>query len=212
MKKDWFDISHASQYLSGSVILYQGEPVYIHSVDYTGDRSRDRDRWSITYSLLHQTSNSQPVYKEANVFADEWDLSTIPLGLCNHNGWAYNVMRTPRRMWKVGLTSRSLVMETLVKGQPEINKNKCLFSRSFSNMAKRRYPSYDRVFSDPKDFYTVAFSPEFAITTLRFNGEDRLLLHRYDKIVGEAKKDGPVLSPEYKYLQESLSNDLNIFG
>lgn len=191
--KDFFNADHANQYLSESIIRYKGEPIYVRSVRAAKGNSID-----IFYLNLDDTHVNDKV---ANYPHEDFDLSPIPLGMCDmRDGRGGFLARQPARMWKIGLHYRNLV--TYDPNRPELPANfgarNLFFTEGFLNMVRNNYFKFEEAAVNAAKNGLAMFSREFAL-----NNKGQLLYKTLGP-VGSYSKAGPKLDDKFFYLKEML--------
>lgn len=199
-KKLWHNTEHADAYLSSSVIRLGEDPIYVHRV--YGDQ--------ISYWPLGKVGGRNKV-NVVNLYHDEVNLNPVPLGMLatsESSKATCFLSRSPRRAWKQGLASSSLILEKINKDDKakriRFNKNDVLYSLSLKNTIKNKYIEADAAakLSKEEDI-PVAFGRRFAI----WNG--KIFYKDKGVPVGTWLKTGFQLNDEFLFLKEALLEDLN---
>lgn len=152
----WDNYEDARMRCSGSVVRYEGKPIYIHEV--TGD--------------LHIKFTSLLSQRQKTVKLDDpkIDWKPVPAGFVNTGGTMAYVCRRPVRKWKQGLHRDNI---HVVEGdrRHRLRYADLLRSREFGRCAMRDYPKFDNAMEavaagkDAKSKVLArAFSPEFGLT------------------------------------------------
>ena len=194
MKLDFYDVHHASNYLTESIIRVAGHPVYVMEV---GGRP-----YRLSYVPTDDMYNTR-TSKTIMLDDEDVDLEPIPLGLCNYRSCSAYLTRIPRRAWKVGLTTRALHI-TWIRDNPGLGTD-ILWSENFVQMVKGRYPVLDTTKLLGSGQPSFAFDRHFTVVKER-NAFKVYYKWRNDECIGEYSIDrrSIVLKEKFCYLRESL--------
>jgi hypothetical protein len=199
--RSFYDLDQAFSYLTNSVIRVGGKAVMV-----TGVLPGDQGHVLNFYRLDDGRKKNDYILHNA----PEVDMEPVPLGLLSiddKSSYTDTVMcsRSPRRLWKVGLTYETLctnvVHEERHNYTPSIN---VLQSKELGRTIEGSYPVYAAAKElVGKKNRLVAFSRRFAVD------KDDLYYQTYQVPVGMAEKDRPSLLPEFDFLQQVLEEDFH---
>ena len=202
--KEFFNLDHASAYLNGSLVRYNGEICFVDGVG-----GSKRSGFSVNLADLISGSHR---FSDISVKADGLDMNSPPLGFVNvplsKGNAVVRAMRIPSRTWKIGLTVGTLFVDVLDR---DIDKPVAASTSLFHHDSLRRtilgnFPSFtDSINHVAMNVNTsMAFSRRFAVRT---NGSLYHIFH--GSPVGTFKANGSVeLLPTFKFLKESLDRTL----
>ena len=204
--KEFFNHDHASAYLNGSLVRYQGEVCFVDGVG--GSKKA-----GFKINLAELVSGSLK-FSDVLLTDDRLDLNSPPLGFVNISGskgisFVVRAMRVPSRTWKIGLTASTLFVDVLDR---EVDKPVAGSSGLFHHTSLKKtivgdFPSFDesRLFVAKNLNSSMAFSRRFA---LKSNGNLYHIFH--PSPVGTFKASGEVeFLPTFKFLKESLDRTLS---
>ena len=181
---------HAGQYLTGSIIRYKEEPIYI------ADVSRDILFYCLNYEIdLGQAS------KQVGIKNKDIDMSAFNIGYVNiakklNSGCkAVRVFRKPLRHSRVGLDTSSFY-------SPDGAPNTTIYNIGFYNNVVNKFPKLSEIFNNKSSI--IAFSKNFAVDT----GSDKLYYLYADSDVGVMNKNDLYLKDEYIFLSELLEKNV----
>lgn len=194
---DYYDLNHARQRLSGSVVQLDDKFVHISNVD-----KAPKGNFLINYFNLSdpQQNNHVGYIPKQKVSTKNFLLGYVNFGRMNN---AVFCKRMPSRMWKEGLQHNNVVTQEprsttyLSLG----HTSRIIISPEFDDMLNNRYPEYDEAKKKLKDTPCVAFSRQFAI-----DSEENLIFR--NKVVGVCRKV-PELKNKYSYLSELLEQEIH---
>jgi hypothetical protein len=195
--KEYYDVAHARQRLSGCIVQLDNKYIRIQEVGGGPKKSV----YQILYSNLGQDTLHVGYIPEQEVKTDNlllgyvnmsWRKEAIPL-------W---VTRYPARIYKDGLHPYNVHVEILKKG---LSNPGILFTLEYEKhlvkTLKNKFPSYEETLK--KDWvYGLAFSRSFVVDNRK------QLIFRNKDVVGIAEKE-PQLFDEFFYLKELLQQELH---
>ncbi len=208
---DFSDVDHAAGYLNGSIVRWDGQPTYVHTI------SRVRDTPKLQLLVNHAPLS---VGAERTDAIHKLDFSPMNIGMYNVSikdqfREAIWMERIPARRWKVGVTKSGLrhvpvrteadnIWWSVLKeggGFKAWNLN-----RDMIRMLMKDYPKYDEVMEQVRKYtrMSVAFSANFAVMAQG----NKLMYRRHPEPVGKCRALGPDLQVKYKFLKEILQEDL----
>lgn len=190
-KKDFYDVNHANLRLSGTIVRLGDLPIYISEVN---------EDWSVRAKYLIS-------YKDLRIpdllNSEALDISPVPLGFCQMGETCSYLMRMPRRRTKQGLSEDSINAHD---GPRNFIMESKAYSQSLGNTIINNYPPLAAAIKMlGKGFYSVGIARNWALYR---HGTRTLLLYKYYGQVGELANGVFSLTEEYRYLQESLDEEL----
>lgn len=202
--KNFFDIEHARAYLSGSFIRIRDRVAHVDTVN--AGRSKGE------YQLVFEYVGDRATPRVVNYPSPEVDFNPFPMGWYakkrGKEGWqAFYLSRLPSRGWKVGLTPRVLNVQRLgvtSSRYQAVDPQDILWTQEFDKTVRGEYEPYEKVYSIISRSKTaeIPFSRRFCTR------QGQLFYRFFDEPVGVPEKTGPVLLPDYQYLEEALREDL----
>lgn len=206
---DFDSPQHASGYLSGSVVRYQGQPTNI--VDVV---EGDEGQYTTHHRLLVNQGRGR---NNINDLMDgKFNLHPVPLGMMNIRGdnkqiaEAVYMTRVPERRWKVGLTQNGTRIIPVRYEEDNMfwrMDRQWFLSMDMHDCIVGEYPSFDNAIRMLKRSRrrSVAFSRNFALVA-----EGKKLMYRANhEPVGDVQADHPSLFPKYEWLYELIMEDYN---
>jgi hypothetical protein len=200
----FYGIDHARQYLNGSVIRVDGDPVYVTGCGFDDDGEK-----TLTYLLL--------IYMEEPPFtirldSDRINFDPVPLGMFNcrdgrGRSTAAYLSRYPARQWKQGLTAEVMqVISVCPNGYVPALRD--IFPKEgLARTIKGMYPDLDEALANiqaAKDT-SVALSRNFAV-----DDTEALLYQGTQKPIGTLNIEDrtAILFRPFHYLKEMLEEEL----
>lgn len=187
------DQVYANDRLNGSVVRHEDRPVWCEFVEDGNARVKymGTDRWS-------------------NVPYMELDLTPVPLGNVNINGFVVYVSRMPkRRDWRQGLRLANMRFDGVI-GNARIN----IVSNELANTILGAYPDitdcFDRIGNG--ECNGSAFSHHFSVGEKRKKGF-QLYYKTFTIGVADITDGGQIktqLNDEFKFLEEFLKEEMKI--
>ncbi len=173
----------ASMRLAGTVVRFRGEPFYIRDVDGGDGGLTVRGKFLISGKLVDALK----------LGVEDWNFIPVPLGYVNlPRGDARFESRMPTRKWKQGLAKNHL-------------RHTQIDSRSLGKTILGQYPTLGRAKERTLEReVTTAFARNWALG----GGANNIHVLYRDKRVGRMEEDGIHLSPEYRFLQEDLQENI----
>ena len=200
MKDKFADVRHAHQYLSGSVVMLGAKPVYVTEV-WIDENDKDR------VDYVEVGTNNR-----ANCRIADLTGCTLSLGMTNmplvdygiEGRLAFFVRRTPRRMWKVGLSRNNIRFGNV---QPDSGfrfpqpAGNYLVSQPFRETLDNKFPDIEAAAKAAKDTkFATAFDRNFAV-----DNNQEVYFKTFGHPVGSVgSTSGAVLRPQYRYLEQLL--------
>lgn len=205
-QKVFFDLTHANAYLSDSVIRVGGEPVFVDSI-----RELKNYEWEMRYWVLGKVGGENKL-KTISLKNPEIDMNPVPLGMLATGAESKAtcfISRSPRRAWKIGLTTSSMIINDVDK-QAKKNirwgKAAVLYSSSLRNTINDEYLSIKKAYTlSTQEDIPVAFDRNFAVWN------NQLFARDLGIPIGSVDKNARVgLKDEFTYLKESLDEALDV--
>lgn len=163
-------VDDLAQIFTDSVIVYDGEPVYVKSV------SKDRELSVIPLNKPFTAAN----IKTVNIEDGKFNFTPVSLGFCNEGGDSFYVTRVPKRQYKQGLVKTSISAQYINEGYSNdgLRKVRGLVCCSMYSCIKGEYPSIETAIKsiDKKGTRSIAFSRNFSID------EEFNLYYKTDKV------------------------------
>ena len=202
-------LEEAQMRLVGSVVSYDGEPVYIRAVEAVapGDPKPDIFRvYAKPLPLVNDRGDEDPAQFRKFISSRKFDFSTPRLGwFVGDKGRLYFASRAPLRQQRQGLSQNNLGIND-VRGMGGMNFNRALACQGFVDMLKGVVHDFDHSYGlmvrDP-ELSGVALNYEFALIRDDDLPELIYLYHKMNK-VGFIAQGRTVLKNNVQYLRESL--------
>jgi len=186
--------------LENTVVLYDGEPVYINRVE-DGAELGEVARVFFTKLPLDDRRETRKFLSSR-----KFDLAPFPMGYMNYNKDAIFVTRSPIRQNRQGLCVHTVRTTTIDGGRADIGFIRMISDQGFTDMVKGVYPSFpDAVdLMEEESYYSVALSRSIALKVDR--DLDVLFLKKNNTNCGIALRGeiGIRLSKKYHFLREEL--------
>jgi hypothetical protein len=202
--KKWYNIDQITRYLVSSVVRYDGYPVFVTAIQFG-----DGEWYNIHFTDL--LTNEKNMKRSTS---PDWNFDPVPLGFVNMSKFgqqelAFVAMRKPLRAWKTGVSTKTLVVESVSYHIPHPRMVKSyLTSRALARCVIGDYPSYEKATAKlaprrgRETVSMIAFSRRFAVDT-----DSKLYHHLHYGPVGTWKDDID-LDENYKFLHETLAEDM----
>jgi len=187
--------------LEGSVVMYDGSPVYIAKVDDAID-----DIARVWISDLPYVGGAKTTRKFLS--SKKFDLAPFKMGYFNYEGRAIFASRAPIRQYKQGLTSGTLTLQNTQGkgGEVGVSFARAIANQGFVDMIHNKYPDFKTAgdLLGDKNTSSVAVSRTFAFVI--DNDIDALLLmHKFVRCGICLKGDKSLRVPEkFHFLREEM--------
>jgi len=139
------NIHDAQMRLSGTVVLYDGDPVYIRDIGQKDPGDPKDDVFRVYAEKLPRTGRDNLAEMRKFISSKKFDMAPFPMGFINRGGYAYYATRTPRRQQKQGLSEGTFF--TTVPGfeneKAGLSFGNAVQSREFVDCIKGVYPSME---------------------------------------------------------------------
>lgn len=200
-------VNDANMRLSGTIVLYDGKPVFIREVGAIGEgEGKNGDIYRVYINELPIKRGAQTERKF--ISSKKFDLAPFPMGFMNTEaGKAVYLSRAPRRQQKQGLSEATLSQYAVgdLTGARVVRFADLTNSQPFVDCINGKYPSVAEATQLVKDGAdSVAFSRCFAIARDSSLPELIYLYHKKDK-VGFIMDGKLKLSAKGRCLRESLN-------
>lgn len=176
-------IEQARMRLNGSVITYEGEPVYVAEIASRGSKLvATCYKWpnpmdgmnSITVELDHPDLN----FRKFKVGYLNFKRQPNRLAANTSKGQAFYIVRDTNRQQVQGLATRNLYYNSADRGFVPISQN-VMFNDGFADMMMNKYPTVQEALDMIEAGWdSVAVSSVFAIGTSKASPKLRLLEYR----------------------------------
>lgn len=168
---------YANTRLASTIVMYKRKPVYVIEVK--------RDMTVIV-------AEDFPVYtRRKRVPLEDLNITDFKLGFLNKDGLAtYLARRTLRSDWRQGLRTNNVNSS---QGRATLV--------DIANVLKQRYPSLEDAMRTRRLVHSIAWCPEFALST-------NDLIWRYER-VGKVEDGNLVLDNNFKFLTSQLMEAVN---
>ena len=206
-------LEEAEMRLNGTVVLYDGEPVYITRVAKAGPDDGKADVFRVYAQPLPYKPNGgleDGAFRKF-ISSKKFDLSTFKMGFMNYKGEAIYCSRKPARQYKQGISNNTFVTKPLTGDKPfpygakAYRLTDLITDKSFVDMVKGVYPSFEKAREKvSKDGGSCAFSREYALMADADLDGLIYLYHKGDK-VGFILDDKVKLANKMKCLKEALA-------
>lgn len=198
------DLPDAQMRLQNSVVLYDGEPVYITDISQGGEGDPKEDVFRVYACPLPYDGAQKPLRKF--ISSRKFDLAPFPMGFMNYRGRAYYCSRLPRRQQRQGLSTATFqAFDILTQDPSDVRLERLLPEKEFFNCIKGTFPSFPEALRliEKADVMSVAFSRSFAVAKDDDMEELVFLYHKKEK-VGFIMEGELKLSKKGRCLRESL--------
>ena len=217
LKGDTYEtVEEASMRLTGSVVLYDGDPVYVTNV--TGvdnmEEGGGKDIFRVYATPLPFNIERDVVDKQIRKYisSKKFNLSAFKLGYCNlGTGKAVFLSRVAMRQNRQGLTGDTLCIRSISGHNPmDVGFKELVASKGFVSCIKGIYPNYKEFDHEEKveGLTSLALSRNIALQ----KDEDGLgLIYAYHRGVkcGYVKDGGRLfISNKFKFLKEEFEESL----
>lgn len=163
-------LEDAERCLTGTVVMYDGEPVYISGVGPAAPGDPKPDIFRVYAVPLPSANIERGGNEEIRKFISsrKFDLRTVKLGFVNlPDDVLVYCSRNPARQFKQGLCAATLACNLIIDphGVRQVKLNTLLARQEFVDTIKGKYPSFEEACSTvERGFRTgAAFSREFAV-------------------------------------------------
>jgi hypothetical protein len=207
---NWYDsIEEASLRLVNSVILYDGEPVYVTQCDQNQDVYGDNLIRVFFLALPLKTNEHMKTYRRV-ISSPKFDFKPFPLGFMVINGGLFYLGRGAIRKYQQGLTEGNLSVTSVNKFNGyRVRLSDLIYMDSFYKLIKGdNYPELANVqqAQDPWNPLCVPISRSFAVIG-EDNGSLSLAYGKLGQVIGRVERGTPVLNPKFEYLREFLKKE-----
>lgn len=218
LKGDTYEtVEEANMRLTGSVVLYDGDPVYVTNV--TGvdnvDEGGGKDIFRVyatplPFNIEKDIAGGKEIRKY--ISSKKFNLSAFKLGYCNLGyGKAVFLSRVAMRQNRQGLTGDTLRIRSISDNNPtDVGFKELVASKGFVSCIKGIYPNYKEFDYEEKaeGLTSMALSRNIA---LQKDEEGLGLIYAYHRGVkcGYVKDGGRLfISNKFKFLKEEFEESL----
>lgn len=192
----WYQtLDDARLRLSGTVILFDGKPVFIDAINY----ANDSDDIVLSGLSLPKFTPNEPI----SLHDPRWEAFDFPLGFMNTSYHAYYLSRRPVRRNRQGLSNDNM-NATRADGQYGQHFRELIEDPGFCDMFSNTYPTVREaeVRLRATDAQSAAFHKTLALVK---DPTGVLKLSYKGRLVGYGSpKEGFRIPSEFKYLRETL--------
>jgi hypothetical protein len=188
-------VEEAEMRLVSTVVMYDGDPVYITKVGNARPGDPKEDILRVYAHPLpfdpHKLGDieARAAVKEKEemrkfISSRKFDMKTIKMGFMNIKGELLYCSRKPARQFKQGVSNNTFVSQAITGGARALNLVNAVGLKEFADMLKGVYPTFDEaVRTMNKGKITgVAFHRQFALVRDPALPELLYLYHKSDKV------------------------------
>lgn len=206
LKGDTYEeIDEVKTRVEGSIVLYDGRPVYITKVGYP-EAGDDKEIARVYFRQLPYVGGRDGGETRKYLSSKKFDLAPFKMGYINYGRDAYFLARTPVRQYKQGLSGATLTSTDVMGKKVPLSFADLIQKQAFVDMFDGKYPSFrdaGELLGEEKN-NSVAISRTFAFT-LDHELEALYLLHKGVKCGLAYKKDrGIRVPPKFNFLREEM--------
>lgn len=206
-------LEEAEMRLNGTVVLYDGEPVYVNRIATAAPGDPKQDIFRVYARPLPLDKKEEGKGEEFRKFisSKKFDLSTFKMGFMNRNGKIYYCSRAPKRQYKQGISTNTLVCDPVdkndfeyhQKGSPRLTH--LIYEQCFADMVRGIYPSFEEAMKLllEEETNAVAFCREYALSKDKDLDGLIYLYHKTNK-VGFILNEQVNLAKKMRCLKETL--------
>lgn len=207
----FFDQDHLTSRLQGCLISWQGKPAYVSNTSFKQSGS-----------FLHLNTISQIIERRGYtiVRADDPEVSylPLPLGFSAIPGEKVSFSRSPKRMWKIGLTEKNIITYSYPKNRDNgtrffpinalrTNLNNDILA-AIDRIAQNQFTGIEAAYNIVTDKKSVvnfcSFSRNHALATI--TPDKVALVDRFRGQIGTYKPDtGFVLENKFMFMKEKMA-------
>ena len=206
LKVDYETVEEAKMRLVGTIVRYDGQPVYITAVSSVNDTAEGGGKdifrvYANPLPLTRDAARGQEQFRKY-ISSKKFDLSPVKLGFINQGGRAIFVTRSTARQNQQGLNEANCLLTSL-DGLPSMSWSKLIYDVSFLDGINGKYPSIQEALRRLRGLdKSVAVSRDVALS---MDEEiDLITVHYRDKRVGFCADDEVKISRKFKYLKEAF--------
>jgi hypothetical protein len=202
------NLGDAQMRLQGTIVLYDGEPVYITDVREVGPGDPKGDIFRVYASPLPYDPGIRRAEEMRKfISSKKFDLAPFPMGFMNFQGNVFYCTRLARRQQRQGLSAGTL--SALPVGNPTVGAHRfetLISVPEFLDCIKGRYPTVAEATRQIEEAGAtgIAFSRSFCLVKDNDIPELIYLFHKKEK-VGFIMEGRLMLSKKGKCLKESLN-------
>jgi hypothetical protein len=194
-------VADASMRLQGTVVLYDGQPVYIENVTQLDAGDNKADVFRIYHRALPYGNSPQ---ERKFISSKKYDLAPFPMGFMNKDGVTYYCSRLPRKQQRQGLSNGTFSCVDVSGRGGRYALEEAINFKEFADCIAGKYPSVAEATRRVRDGeQAVAFSRCFALVRDNDLPELIYLYHKQAK-VGFVMDGKLSLAKKGQCLKESL--------
>jgi hypothetical protein len=199
-------LDEAQRRLLNTVVLYDGEPVYV--VNVRNIDANDRAQGAVNKDIVRVEFQRLPVKADTPVerkyiSSRKFDFSPFKMGLLELDTGLHYLSRTTGRQQQQGLSDGNLSVTNIGESYWDKRIQNMVADKSLYNTIKGIYRSFNEVVEDRKDTGS-AFSRSFSLLHDKDIGLS-FFFHK-NKRCGYIKDQRIILGPNFKYLSEELES------
>lgn len=204
--RSFFDREHATQYLTGSIIRYDGKPVAVYGIEKLAGAK------GLSLSVYPTDNKRASTISTVPIDDPKIDMTPLPLGFVNiksddeDGNIVVRVQRYPARRWKVGSYEGNTMVRSLYKDTPApLPFNYVVSNSQFKHTITGNMPKFEEVKAKMKPRSAWAFDRNFAM-----DSDLRVFhIHIMDPI-GKVEDGKIELDGKYKFLAEQLEEAVGL--
>lgn len=211
---EYENIEQANMRLQGTVVKYDGEPVYVTNVGQVGLNDPKPNIYRVYAAKLPYNGREAIEEQRKFISSKKFDLAPFPMGFMNKDGVTYYCHRLPRKQQRQGLSNGTFsALEAgtagvgaglAFKGDNKLRLEFVIEMQEFVDCIKGKYPSFEIATKQIEDGARgVGFSRCFALVRDEELPELVYLYHKREK-VGFIMDGHLNLTKAGKCLRESL--------
>lgn len=208
LKGDKYETAEETKFrLEGTIVLYDGKPVYITRVNAVGAEDKKEIARVYFWELPVPKAASAKDEVRKYLSSRHFDLTPFKMGYLNHGGAATFVSRLPIRQQRQGLCANTCTFsDVLGKPSRTLDYNTMIHSPGFIEMVEGKYPSFKdagELLGDQRTS-SIAVSRSFAFVI--DNDLEALYLSHKGVKCGLALKNDRALKvpPKFHFLREEM--------
>lgn len=199
-------LEEAQRRLLNTVVMYDGEPVYV--TDVRNIDADDRREGAANNDIVRVEFKRLPVARQSvterkYISSRKFDFSPFKMGMLEYNEGLYFLSRTTGRQQQQGLSQGNLSVLPINDCHGGVHLNNLVGEKSFYDCIKGSYKSFEEAL-ESKSIHGSAFSRSFALHNDRDLGLS-FLFHKNNRC-GWVKDKCIVLGPAFKYLSNELES------
>lgn len=179
-------LEDASMRLIQTVVMYDGEPVYITNIKNVGPDDPKGDIFRVYCQPLPYGAKAlDEAQMRKFISSKKFDLAAFPMGFMNYGNEALYCSRKPKRQQKQGLSNGTFDCTNIRFPEADTPRlDGCLPMKEFHDCIKGVYPSFQEAVSlvQVGGKFAVAFSRTFAVVQDEDIEELLYIYHKKQKV------------------------------